>query len=251
MANESRSAYDDIAHWYADWVTERSWAHRTLVTHLPDLLGECNGMTHLDVACGEGVFSRFLASRGATVVGIDLSPELIAIAVDRSGPSIQFLVGDAQRLEDLPKHGFDGAICMMAMMDIPDIRAVYDAVSRVVRPTGLFVVGITHPCFESPHADWDLDASGNPVRVIREYLREGNWRSENAGGVRGKVGAWHRTLSTYLNSARQAGWSLETMVEPEAITQSLGRVDPNPRIPGLMLLSFRNGKAGGDVFGGH
>ena len=242
MENRSRPAYDHIAHWYADWVRERSWAYPTIAPHLPAVLGECDGLNFIDVACGEGIFSRFLSSRGATVTGIDLSSELIAIAVERSDAASRFLVGDAQRLDGVAENEFDGAICMMALMDIPDIRAVYDAVARVVRPDGLFVIGITHPCFEPPRADWDVRPSGASVRRIREYLHEGFWRSTNEAGVRGKVGAWHRTLSTYLNEARQAGWTLDTMLEPRAVTQPSEPDDPNSNVPRLMLLSFRNGK---------
>jgi hypothetical protein len=32
--------------------------------------------------------------------------------------------------------------------------------------------------------------------------------------IRGQVGAYHRTLSTYLNTAVAAGWLLERLVEP-------------------------------------
>ncbi|HAL49192.1 MAG TPA: class I SAM-dependent methyltransferase, partial [Dehalococcoidia bacterium] len=47
-----------------------------------------------------------------------------------------------------------------------------------------------------------------------DYFAEGFWRSENPDGVRGKVGAHHRTLSTYLNGLVEAGLSLERLVEP-------------------------------------
>ena len=49
----------------------------------------------LDLACGQGVFSRYLARKGIHVEGLDSSSELVKYARARSGPSIQYHVGDA------------------------------------------------------------------------------------------------------------------------------------------------------------
>lgn len=230
--------YDEIADWYANWVRGESRVHRVLTENVLPLVGDIRGQHVLDVACGEGVFSRLLATHGAHIVGIDLSPRLIALASDADVPGstrITYHVDDAQTLATFDADSFDGAICMMALMDIPDLEATCRSIRRVVKMGAWLVVAITHPCFDSPHATWEDDVP-NPDsgRVIGSYLDEGLWRSHFSGGVRGKVGAWHRTLGTYLNTMIATGWMLEQLVEPPG-----GVEGQNPRIPRLVMMRFR------------
>ena len=229
--------YDEIADWYANLARADSWVHRVLTENLSALVGDIDERRVLDVACGEGVFSRLLANQGADVVGVDLSPRLIALAIDTDIPRsmrLTYHVDDAQTLATFDADSFDGAVCMMALMDIPDLEATCRSVRRVVKMGGWFVVAITHPCFDAPHATWE-DEVPNPDagRVIRSYLDEGLWRSHFSGGVRGKVGAWHRTLGTYLNTMIATGWTLEQLVEPAG-----GVEGQNLRIPRLAMMRF-------------
>jgi SAM-dependent methyltransferase len=228
-------SYDEIAEWYADWVRNTSWAHPLIANYLPMLCGDVDGNQVLDVACGEGIFSRLLAEHGAVVRGIDISGQLIERAKGHAGglsARVSFSVGDAQMLDGFEDHVFNGAICVMALMDIPDLQAVYAATRRVVRDGGWFVFVITHPCFDSPHAEWLGDDPGG-ARLVAHYLDEGPWHSHFTAGVRGKVGANHRTLSTYINEALAAGWSLEQMLEPAG-----GIPNQNPLIPRLLMARF-------------
>jgi len=236
MGSKPDARYDDIADWYAMWVRTQSWAHAVITEHAYSLTGDVDGQFLLDVACGEGVFSRLLVASGAKVVGIDSSPRLIELARNEPPGSIQspaFDVDDAQTLATLQSARFDGAICMMALMDIPDLEAVYRAVRRVVKIGGWFVIAITHPCFDAPHATWEEEVEEVPGRIVAHYLEEGQWRSHFAGGVRGKLGACHRTLGSYLNVAVETGWTLERLVEPAG-----GPEGQNPHIPRLVMIRF-------------
>ena len=58
------------------------------------------GMTVLDVGCGSGITSRFMASRGANVMAIDISPVQVAFARRcLSHPDITYCVGDITEME--------------------------------------------------------------------------------------------------------------------------------------------------------
>jgi hypothetical protein len=71
------------------------------------------------------------------------------------------------------------------------------------------VFSILHPCFPG----WDDDAPSSwPGRA--GYFQEGWWQAQNTG-FRGKVGANHRTLSTYLNLLTRHGLQLGVVVEPQ------------------------------------
>jgi hypothetical protein len=86
-------------------------------------------------------------------------------------------------------------------------------VTAVLRPGGWFVASIVHPCL--PGSEQGL--SSWPPRQGYEY--EGWWVSpedHNPAGVRIRVGATHRKLSTYLNALHDAGLEAECFAEPPA-----------------------------------
>jgi ubiquinone/menaquinone biosynthesis C-methylase UbiE len=232
--NESSSTYDGFADWYAAHAGAGNWVQEAILANLNQLTGDVADLAVLDLACGEGFYSRALRQRGAVPTGVDLSEPLLRFARNRdANHTADYVHDDAQRLASFSDASFDSAICMMALMDIPDLAAVFRSVHRVVRPGGWFVGAITHPCFETPHAGW-LEMDGSMVRTAVRYLREGNWISRNGEGVRARAGAEHRTLSTYLNTAIAAGWTLDRLVEPANNKPD----DPTPDIPRLMMMRF-------------
>jgi 2-polyprenyl-3-methyl-5-hydroxy-6-metoxy-1,4-benzoquinol methylase len=214
MSGEPRSRYDEIADWYPTWVGD---GDGIIVDGVGDLLpASLRGARVLDVGCGHGRASRGLARRGAAVVGVDLSGELIAIARardDLDGLDIVYHAADVARP---PKwwNGvpFDGAVCEMAMMDIEDLRGAIDGVAQTLRHDGWFVVSMVHPCFPGN----DAGLSSWPVGAT--YFDEGRWTSadHNPDGVRLRVGSSHRTISTYVNTLVDAGFRIDRLVEPPA-----------------------------------
>jgi hypothetical protein len=72
------------------------------------------------------------------------------------------------------------------------------------------VFSILHPCFPG----WGPDVSGS-WPTGRGYYQEGWWRSEAvSSGIRRRVGANHRTLSTYLNALAKCHLALQHAMEP-------------------------------------
>jgi 2-polyprenyl-3-methyl-5-hydroxy-6-metoxy-1,4-benzoquinol methylase len=207
--------YDDIADWYASWVGE---AHEdSLFASITELMGHVSGLRICDLACGEGRFARHLARRGAAVVGVDVSARLLDIAKARESlASVSYLLDDARYLASVADESFDGVLCHVALMDIPDLQATVVAVARVLRPGGWFVFSILHPCFNTPCAVEDRDANGRLWRRVAGYWEDGYWLSETRHGPPGKVGSFHRTLSTYFNALADAGFVVERVDEPRA-----------------------------------
>jgi 2-polyprenyl-3-methyl-5-hydroxy-6-metoxy-1,4-benzoquinol methylase len=92
------------------------------------------GLRVLDVGCGVGRWSRLLASRGAHVTGVDLSPTMIAeakrrAAVDGLADRCRFLVQDSARL-DIPGR-FDMILCVTMLQHILDGEALRSALRRM------------------------------------------------------------------------------------------------------------------------
>jgi ubiquinone/menaquinone biosynthesis C-methylase UbiE len=94
------------------------------------------------------------------LTGIELSPEMLAIAERRAeelGRKIDLRIGDAQDL-DFPDASFDSVVCTLALCTIPDDRAAVAEVYRVLRPGGRFLL-LEH-----------VRSPATPVRFIQPVL---------------------------------------------------------------------------------
>jgi ubiquinone/menaquinone biosynthesis C-methylase UbiE len=234
--------YDEIAAWYDESIRRGSLIHDLYLPSLFELVGAVAGQQICDLACGQGVVARRLAERGARVIGIDLSEKLLAIARrdEATEPlGIVYRHGDAQDLGSMADTTFDGVVCNIALMDIPDLAAVFGTVERILRPGGWFAFTITHPCFQTPAARWLDTADGPPARAVSGYFDEGYWRSDYPHGVRGQVGAYHRTLSTYFNTLIAAGLTLERLVEPPATGPIAKRLPGYAEVPAVLVALCR------------
>ena len=234
--------YDAIADWY-DELTRTTPLYRELI--LPatlDLAGNVTGKNVLDIACGQGMVSRELARRGASVTGIDISVKLLEVArrYELDEPlGIDYRHGNAETLDRFEDNSRDGVTCGMALMNIDDLDACAHAVKRVLRPRGWLVASITHPCFQTPDSDW-IETPEGPARQVRGYFNECYWESTNPDGVRGKVGEHHRTLSTYINTFARVGLYCERTLEPVAAGQRAEDVPGNLEVPSILIVRFRS-----------
>ncbi|MGN6483823.1 MAG: class I SAM-dependent methyltransferase [Thermomicrobiales bacterium] len=208
--------YNDIAEAYDRWV---SAAGEVLADPtLTDLIGPVAGDRICAVGCGAGRETRLLAKLGATVTGIDLSDALLAIAREREASAplgIAYRHDDAHTLATLDDASFEGAVCYMALMDIPDLALALGAIARVLVPGGWFVFAITHPCFKPPAYGELVDhGEGTVRRVVGKYFEEGAWDGPGKNTVHLPSRAYHRTLSTYVNALTSAGFVIEALREP-------------------------------------
>ncbi len=104
------------------------------------------GTRVLDVGCGVGRWSRLLASRGAEVTGVDLSPTMIAEAERRAracgvASRCRFLVQDSSVLD--VEGPFDLILCVTMLQHMLDVGALRSALQRIalqLAPGGRLVV---------------------------------------------------------------------------------------------------------------
>ena len=145
--------------WYVqafDATYLRVYAHRTneeaeaRADGIVKLLGVRAGHRVLDVACGEGRYSRALARRGMRVAGLDLSRDLLQEAKERS-PMLpgtpDYFRGDIRRLPY--RNQFEAAMSMFTSFGYFDSReddlAVFQGVSRALLPGGRFLIDFLNP----------------------------------------------------------------------------------------------------------
>ena len=97
----------------------------------------------LDIGCGLGGTSRFMASRfGCRVIGVDLTPEFITTGqalcdwVGLSG-QVELHQGDATEMA-FRDEIFDGAVMLHVGMNIPDKVSLFNEVYRLIKPGAKF-----------------------------------------------------------------------------------------------------------------
>jgi 2-polyprenyl-3-methyl-5-hydroxy-6-metoxy-1,4-benzoquinol methylase len=154
--NDVRASWEENARWWSDYFGEGNDFHLKLVAPpVEELLAIRPGERVVDIACGNGAFSRRLADVGAIVTAFDFSSAFIECARERSvgyEDRITYRVLDAtdrEQLASLGKETFDAAVSNMALMDLSDIAALAERLPRLLKPAGRFVFSILHPCFNN------------------------------------------------------------------------------------------------------
>jgi len=225
---EAMQCWDDGAEEFAGrYKRNEEFFHKHVINPtLLDLLGNVKGKAALDVACGEGHFSRKLAEQAKgdiQITGIDASKKLIDIAQKKNEPfshCIRFLLGDASRLDQLLSNSFDVVVCNMALMFIKRYEETIQEVARVLKPQGIFVLSILHPCFLTPGSGWILEDSPGGKKGKRI-----GWKTDNyhLGLVYHGIMAvcdtketyyFCRTLEDYFRALRKGGFVVEDLREP-------------------------------------
>lgn len=217
--------------WLQELADDPAYADEILPLAL-DLLDPQAGKTYLDLGCGEGRVMEAIIECGATAIGTDISPSLVAMA-SRFGETHVARVPPLAFLED---DAVDGVVIVLVLEHIADEAAVFAEAARVTRPGGVLALVINHPTWTAPGSTPILDDTGEILWRTGEYFSHG-WSDEPAG--EGTVRFHHRTMSQLLNSASEAGWRLDRVVEegvtPEQVAHipALGGQEHVPRVLGV------------------
>jgi SAM-dependent methyltransferase len=226
--------YDAIADLYDDAVGDD--LGDPAAAGLLELLPDVRGLRVLDLGCGQGRLSRELARRGAVVTGVDISPALLAkarAAEETEQLGIDYVEEDAASRGAVAGERFDVVVCHFALSDIDDLSAGIATVARVLASGGSFVFSILHPCFPG----WGDDAPSS-WPVGRGYFTEEWWLAANTG-FRGRVGANHRMLSTYLNALVEHGLAPERVAEPIPVGNWLDAKPSADLVPVFLVVRCR------------
>jgi SAM-dependent methyltransferase len=176
------------------------------------------GRLTLEVGCGEGRVARDLARLGHTVVGLDASPTLVAMAA-AADPAGRYLVGDAAALP-FGDGTFDAVVAYNSLMDVADMAAAVREASRVLAPGRPLCVCVTHPTADAgTFQSKDPDA---PFVIPGSYL--GRHRFEDTferDGLQVTFAGWRYSLEEYARALEDAGLLIDRLREPAAPAAAL------------------------------
>ena len=142
-----------------------------------------------DMGCGPGQIGRYLADRGLPIVGVDLSPGMLAQAATLN-PDIIFRAGDMRALDE-PDGAWAGIAVFYAIIHIPpgEVVAALMEMRRVLQPDGLLLLAFH---------------TGDEVV-----------RSEELMGQAVALDFWFYTPAQMRGWLEQAGYVVEEVIERE------------------------------------
>lgn len=170
--DNTRSSYDEVAEEYAAHIFDEL-QNKPLDRELLDGFAEMVKPLGLavDMGCGPGQIARYLRERGVRVIGVDLSPGMIAVA-RRLNPGIDFQVGNMLGLTRVPDAAWGGIAAFYSIIHIPRLQ-IPDALrefQRVLVPNGILFLAF-HRGDETLHPPdmWQI-----PVNMDFNFLERAN-----------------------------------------------------------------------------
>jgi SAM-dependent methyltransferase len=196
-----------------------------------DLLGDVEGLTVLDAACGPGFYLEELRARGAEAVGCDASPRMVDLAHRRVGDAVELHVHALEEPFDwMADESIDVVLCALAYHYLNDRPGFLAEAFRMLRPGGSMVISTHHPT-----ADWlRLGGSYFDVETVTETWSRG-W----------EITTWRMPLSQLTGEFAAAGFVIDRLVEPTPEPE-MARTHPDAfeRLstePGFILFRLHKG----------
>ncbi|MBS3804849.1 MAG: methyltransferase domain-containing protein, partial [Oleiphilaceae bacterium] len=168
----------------------RDPAGRTSYEWLAEAVETDRHRVMLDLACGSGPLLQLCHETlpaGLRLIGVDMSPDELALARDRLPPGrVELIEAEAQKLDFLEDESVDIALCHWALTLMDPIMPVLNEVARVVARGGRFAVLVDGPMdatqgYEAVH---DLIYRHVQARLPDYGLRDlGDQRVRNANSL--------------------------------------------------------------------
>ena len=155
------------------------------------LIDELPAGSVVDAACGTGRYTRLLADRGHSVIGVDLSDEMMSAA--RAGvPAADLRKGSLTALP-VPDASVDAMVCGLALTHFTSIAEPIAEFARVLRPGGKLLLSDLHPM---------VTALGGTAYFV------------GADGSPGFVRSHVHMVGAYLEAFAAAGLAVDRIIEP-------------------------------------
>ena len=231
--------YEQFARRYAEQAREKPhnahFERPATLSLLPDL----RGRRVLDAGCGPGHYAAELLARGADLVAVDVTPEMVALTRAEVGDRATVLRADLEQPLDFAGDAeFDGVLCPLVLDYVEEWEPLFREFHRVLKPGGWLVYSHGHPMaeFEVVRERCDPEAVYYDVE-----LHAIPWRG--FGEPNPVIHFYRRPLAAMLNPLVAAGFQLDFVLEPKP-TDAFREADPKGhaqllREPGFLCVRAR------------
>lgn len=216
---QTHTSWEKVSGWYSKLLetSEDSYHKRVILPNVLEMLDLQKGEKVLDLACGQGFFSREFFRKGAKTTGVDISPSLIAFAKENSPKEIDFRVSRADDLHEFGNETFDKIAVILSAQNIENIQAVFAECRRVLKEGGNMVLVMNHPAFrvlKNSSWGWD-DKQKVQYRRIDAYLSAATVKIDMhpRQEQKEKTVSFHRPLQYYINALAKNGFGVVGLKE--------------------------------------
>jgi len=213
VRRRTRLAYDRLAPVWSDSTDEgpfNGWLERPALRALVPM--PLAGARVLDAGCGSGAQCEWLADEGADVVGVDLSPVMVAEARRRCGGRARVEVADLAEPLAIEPGTIDGITCSLVLHYLRHWEVALHSFATVLRPGGWAVLSLDHP-FGSP-------LPGQRGGYFDTELVADTWTKD---GITVTQHFWRRPLSSVVDAFADAGFAVERLVEVQPSAEAVRR----------------------------
>lgn len=155
---------------------------------------DITGRDVLEIGCGTGKNTQWLAEHASSVVGLDLSPEMLTRARKRvASDHVAFTEHDIQRTWPVSDESVNAVVGNLVLEHISNIQMIFHEAQRVLRPNGTLFLCELHP--------------------FRQRLGSQAQFTDPRSGDRLKVEAYAHDVSEYVNGGTDAGLRLVRLGE--------------------------------------
>ncbi len=247
------------AHWDAYWEAQARTGFISAPAEPWEALCACvdvAGLQVLDLATGTGGTAARLATAGARVTAVDLSPRSLQVAQDtarRQSVTVRFLCADVLRLP-LPDQAFDLVVSLSVMHYFHRPQPFLAEVNRVLRPGGWALIEVPQKyspftlykrwCMARGHweyGDWETEYSIEELKTIvrqsgfvpmrsyaREYFPYAYYALRHLQRIEGRLGRrflpsglW-RHYEAFWRRLERGWWGLHTLRDVGIVAQKPG-----------------------------
>jgi ubiquinone/menaquinone biosynthesis C-methylase UbiE len=195
---QARELYDKYGDLF-ERLEENDLNRRSLSKILHSMIGDIKGKKILDVGCGAGRDCKIMAEKGAKVIGIDVSPKMIALAQEKcKGLDVEFYLRDMERT-GFPNEEFDIITAIFSVSYKKSLKKVLREFYRILKKNGEVFIVVSHPIRKM-------------IKYTHNYFESGkHW--ENFKNI--KRFGYYRTMEEYINSIISEGFVVREIREPK------------------------------------
>lgn len=111
-----------------------------------ELLGNLQFDSILEIGCGTGKNTVFLAQIASVVYAVDFSQGMIDKAREKvQAENVHFSLMDITQRWDFEAQSFDLVVCNLVLEHVEDLPFVFSEAARVLQPNGYFLINELHP----------------------------------------------------------------------------------------------------------